>query len=72
MFVKYGTEYAELIRILGKSDLAELAKSEVEKVYNAVIKAGWDGEWFKRAYDAYVITSYSIHYTKLYEEHNNA
>jgi len=53
MFVKYGTEYAELIRILGKSDMADSAKAEVEKVYNAVIKAGWDGEWFKRAYDAY-------------------
>ena len=27
-------------------------EKEVEKVYQAVLDAGWDGEWFLRAYDA--------------------
>ena len=26
---------------------------EIKKVYEAAITAGWDGEWFVRAYDAY-------------------
>ena len=26
-------------------------EKEVEKVYQAVLDAGWDGEWFLRAYD---------------------
>ena len=52
MFVKYGTEYANICRLLGKDDLAEKAMQEVDAMYQAVITAGWDGEWFLRAYDA--------------------
>ena len=53
MFVKYGKEYAKLCRIAGKEELAAGAEKEVEKMYQAVITAGWDGEWFLRAYDAF-------------------
>lgn len=52
MFVKYGTEYAELCRRLGKMELAEHALDEVARMYDAILKDGWDGEWFVRAYDA--------------------
>ncbi len=53
MFVKYGNEYADLCKLIGKEDEAARALNEVEKMYSAVLKAGWDGDWFIRAYDAY-------------------
>ena len=53
MFVKYGEEYARLNELKGKPEEAAYARSEVKKMYEAVTTAGWDGEWFVRAYDAY-------------------
>ncbi|MCR5420817.1 MAG: glycosyl transferase [Lachnospiraceae bacterium] len=53
MFVKYGKEYADICTLIGKEDEAKRALNEVDKVYKAVLKDGWDGEWFIRAYDAY-------------------
>ena len=53
MFVKYGEEYAEICDEIGLSDEAKQARSEVAIMYDAVLDAGWDGEWFRRAYDAY-------------------
>ena len=53
MFVKYGTEYAKICDLLGKTELAENARREVSAMYDAVVTAGWDGEWFLRAYDAH-------------------
>ena len=50
-FVLYGREYAELCLRLGKKEEAERALKEVSKMTEAVIKHGWDGEWFLRAYD---------------------
>ena len=52
MFVKYGTEYAKICQLIGKDDLAADAMKEVRAMYQAVVTAGWDGEWFLRAYDA--------------------
>ena len=52
MFVKYGNEFAALCDLLGKKEMAENARKEVAQVYQAAITAGWDGEWFVRAYDA--------------------
>ena len=52
MFVKYGKEYAQLCRLTGKDDLAANALKEVDTMYAAILKDGWDGEWFLRAYDA--------------------
>ena len=53
MFVKYGEEYAEICDEIGLADEARLIRSEVAIMYDAVLDAGWDGEWFRRAYDAY-------------------
>ncbi|MBR4168190.1 MAG: glycosyl transferase, partial [Lachnospiraceae bacterium] len=53
MFVKYGREYADICEALGKDAEAKRAREEVDKMYAAVLDAGWDGEWFVRAYDAH-------------------
>ncbi len=53
MFVKYGREYADLANLLGDVAEAERALAEVDKIYAAILDAGWDGEWFVRAYDAF-------------------
>lgn len=52
MFVKYGEEYAELCQLKGDEDEAKRALTEIEKMRTAILKDGWDGEWFLRAYDA--------------------
>ena len=52
MFVKYGKEFAEISRIHGDADKAAAADKAVDDMYQAVLDAGWDGEWFLRAYDA--------------------
>ncbi len=53
MFVKYGKEYAELCELMGDPAEAKRALAEVDTMYDAVLKDGWDGDWFVRAYDAY-------------------
>lgn len=52
MFVKYGKEFAKISRIYGNDELSEKAEKEVQNMYQAIMDAGWDGEWFLRAYDA--------------------
>ena len=52
MFVKYGREFAEISRHMGDTTAADRAEKEVDAMYQAVLDAGWDGEWFVRAYDA--------------------
>ena len=51
MFVYYGPEYIKLCELKGKNEEAKLAQVEVDKMKETVIKYGWDGEWFIRAYD---------------------
>ncbi len=53
MFVKYGKEYAELCDKLGLAEEAKAAFDEVTAMEAAVMEAGWDGAWFRRAYDAF-------------------
>ena len=60
MFVKYGREYADICRALaarGKGDAlleeAQQVTEKVDRMIAAVEDAGWDGEWFVRAYDAF-------------------
>ena len=53
MFVKYGEEYAQLCELMDDQAEADRARTEVQKMYDAILKDGWDGEWFVRAYDAY-------------------
>ena len=52
MFVKYGKDYAKICELRGEKEKAEAARKEVDAMYQAVVTAGWDGEWFLRAYDA--------------------
>ena len=53
MFVLYGTQYAEILRHTGLEDEAASALAAVADMKKAVESAGWDGEWFVRAYDAF-------------------
>ncbi len=52
MFVKYGKEFAEISRLSHHEKEAQLAEAAVSDMYDAVLSAGWDGDWFLRAYDA--------------------
>ncbi len=51
MFVFFGEEYASLCDKLGLIDEAESARQHIERMRLAVDEAGWDGEWFLRAYN---------------------
>jgi cellobiose phosphorylase len=51
MFVHIGPEYAALCEKKGQADEAKRARSEVQKMEGTVLRDGWDGEWFLRAYD---------------------
>ena len=53
MFVLYGRDYAEICRHQGLVEEAKLAEKAVEDMEKTVLEAGWDGEWFLRAYDHY-------------------
>ncbi|MFV0529338.1 MAG: GH36-type glycosyl hydrolase domain-containing protein [Lachnospiraceae bacterium] len=53
MFVKYGKEYAQIQELIGNSEEALRAQQAVDSMYQTVLDAGWDGEWFIRAYDAF-------------------
>ncbi|MBR0351656.1 MAG: glycosyl transferase [Oscillospiraceae bacterium] len=53
MFVKYGKAWAEICRRLGRPEEASEAEKAVAAVEAAVLDAGWDGKWFRRAYDAF-------------------
>ncbi|MBM6730289.1 glycosyl transferase [Bifidobacterium pullorum subsp. saeculare] len=62
MFVLYGRQYAEILERFGAdcgmpadAAAAEAAavREAVAQVEQATETAGWDGEWFLRAYDAY-------------------
>ena len=53
MFVRYGKDYAEICRHRGLDEEAALADKAIADMEQTVLKAGWDGEWFLRAYDHY-------------------
>nr|MCR5641206.1 glycosyl transferase [Lachnospiraceae bacterium] len=52
MFVKYGKEYADLLRASNNEARAKEVEALVADMTTAIEGAGWDGEWFVRAYDA--------------------
>ena len=52
MFVKYGREYAEICDALRLDDERDAVLKEVVAMEETVMDAGWDGDWFLRAYDA--------------------
>jgi cellobiose phosphorylase len=51
MFVHIGPEYAAMCERRGQHDEAKRARTEVQKMEGTVLRDGWDGEWFLRAYD---------------------
>ena len=53
MYVKYGNEFAEILDATGHADEAAAVRKEVAGMEHAALTAGWDGKWFRRAYDAY-------------------
>ncbi|MBT1170951.1 glycosyl transferase [Bifidobacterium sp. SO4] len=62
MFVLYGGQYADILDHYGEATgmsadevAAETAnvRAAIDDMTQAVKTAGWDGEWFVRAYDAY-------------------
>ncbi len=53
MFVKYGRAYADILSHLGLDVEKTLVENKIRSMEKAVLQAGWDGEWFRRAYDAF-------------------
>ncbi|MBN1115019.1 MAG: glycosyl transferase [Oligoflexia bacterium] len=53
LFVYAGREFMELCRLMGKEDEAKQAEKHINEMVQTVIKHGWDGEWYLRAYDDY-------------------
>ena len=54
MFVKYGKDYIRICRMKGLRDEALLAEEAVRRMEQSVLKHGWDGEWYLRAYDHFL------------------
>lgn len=52
MYVKYGNEYADICDWCGLSQEAADVRRETGKMAKVLLSAGWDGAWFRRAYDA--------------------
>src|SRR5262249_35863428 len=52
MFVFIGRGYVALAERLGDAAEARRARAHVDEMVQAVLRHGWDGGWFLRAYDA--------------------
>jgi cellobiose phosphorylase len=52
MFVYIGREFVEICKRRGLNDEAEAAQNHIQAMEKTVIRYGWDGNWFLRAYDA--------------------
>ena len=53
MYVKYGNQFAEILDSTGHTDEAAAVRAEVAEMEHTVLTTGWDGSWFRRAYDAF-------------------
>jgi len=51
MFVYTGPDYVKLCRYMGEEEEAKKAEKAIEDMKEAILKHGYDGEWFLRAYD---------------------
>ncbi len=51
LFLYAGKDYVAILKKRGMEDAAKAAQAELDKMYRATITAGYDGEWFVRAYD---------------------
>ncbi len=52
MFVQYGRAWVDILRHLALEAEADAAQRDVDAMVQTVLSAGWDGAWFRRAYDA--------------------
>jgi cellobiose phosphorylase len=52
MFAFIGDEYAALLRHLGKTTEAKVAEAHIDEMRDTVLRHGFDGRWFLRAYDS--------------------
>ena len=53
LFVLAARELASLADLRGRPDDACCYRTEAENMAAVVVQSGWDGEWFRRAYDHY-------------------
>ena len=53
MFVKYGRAWSEILKKSGLDEEAAAADKAILAMEKAALTAGWDGAWFRRAYDAF-------------------
>lgn len=53
MFIKYAKEFIEIAKHYGKESDVKKTEKYLEIINDAILKDGWDGEWFIRAYDAF-------------------
>ena len=51
MFVFVTPDYAAMCRIMGEEEEAKKAEALCKKMEEAICTAGWDGDWYLRAYD---------------------
>src|SRR5665648_956167 len=52
-FVLYGTDYVAIAERHGRAGVAAAARTEIAAMKATVEDSGWDGKWFRRAYDFY-------------------
>ena len=53
MFVKYANEYADLCDATHHANEAIEARAAAQAMSRTLLGPGWDGAWFRRAYDAF-------------------
>ena len=53
VFLNNGKDYVKICRHKGLCDEADTAQKAIEQMEKTVMDAGWDGEWYLRAYDHY-------------------
>ena len=53
MFVAIGPELVDIYRMKGMADKADEAQKHIDEMREVILTAGWDGDWFVRAYDAF-------------------
>jgi cellobiose phosphorylase len=51
LFILAGTEMEKIALIDGKSDFAQQVRQHMNEMETAIIEHGWDGAWYRRAYD---------------------
>ena len=51
MFVYTGADYTKICEYMGFSDEAKKAQKQIDEMKDTILKYGYDGEWFIRAYD---------------------